>query len=83
MASTHGIKCRISELHRARFGFEVNPFRFSGESKMIHLGWRNDGWGWAGEGAHSHWHMNHLRSAPWSGVLGRFLATCFSAELTA
>lgn len=36
MAFARGIKYEISELYRARFNLGVNPFRFSGESKLIH-----------------------------------------------
>ena len=62
MASTHGTKYGNSELHRERPSFVVNPFRFRGESKLIHPAegkMVEDG---QGENASSHRQMNRARS---------------------
>lgn len=71
MASTHGKKYGISQLFREMLRPEVNLFRFSDESKLIHFFWQKDSGEWAGKGAPSY-HERFLchQSALLAGLRG-------------
>ena len=75
MVLTYGAKCGISELSRASFRFEVNPFRFSSESKLIHLCWRSeDEWRMGRWSGPYHWELHRL------GVCFSYQSPLFAAR---